>query len=135
MQRSLWYNFKDCLMRSLSRMAHWPHSSGSRGSNWGRTMGSEERGELSLPHTDKARLPAFPLQLCTGRVPSPGEWSCYSTTTQRLSPGGRLARALCFMGSRFDFAALRLGVVAFSISSWSLSHARQTQTHKPKPHF
>ena len=52
------------LMRSLSRWPHWPHTSGS----WGRRMGREERGELSLCHTDQVRLPAFPLHIPAGRV-------------------------------------------------------------------
>lgn len=147
MQRGLWYNFKDSVMRRLS---WWPPSSRSWDSNEGRTVRSrKEGGELSLSQNGRTRLPAFSLHLpnCQGPQASPSQGSRVATSTTTTTQPHRLApvsackstlssgKPICFCCSEARGSGLYSSLPVSLLVSLLSQADKQTQTQKPKQIF
>lgn len=142
-QRGLWYNFKDSVMRRLS---WWPPSSSSWDSEGRAMRGRKEGGELSLSQTGRTRLPAFSLHLpsCQGPQASPSQGSRVAATT--MQPHRRVPVRTCkstlFSGKRICFrcpeawgSGLYSSLPISLLVSLLPQADKQTQTQKPKQNF
>lgn len=142
-QRGLWYNFKDSVMRRLS---WWPPSSSSWDSEGRAMRGRKEGGELSLSQTGRTRLPAFSLHLpsCQGPQASPSQGSRVAATT--MQPHRRVPVRTCkstlFSGKRICFrcpeawgSGLYSSLPISLLVSLLPQTDKQTQTQKPKQNF